>query len=171
MTIEDKDLILTQLANQVLSLDERLGTTKEQLKCSESKLLQFVDLYENEIKKVELLEDENTTLVINNHELKLETETWDRISKKDDLIDMKHCANVLDYKGVGRNKLFSILREQGVIRPQPNTNPYQTHINNGNFKTKEIIIKIGMQERIYLKTFVTQKGIDYIRKILDSTGY
>jgi len=67
--------------------------------------------------------------------------------------------------GIGRNKLFKFLREQKIMRA--NNTPYQDYIDRGYFEVKEKPIQMGDSVINYAQTFVTAKGVDYIRKLLD----
>jgi anti-repressor protein len=67
--------------------------------------------------------------------------------------------------GNGRNKLFKFLREEKIMRA--NNTPYQEYIDRGYFEVKEKPIQMGDSVINYAQTFVTAKGVDYIRKLLD----
>ena len=81
-----------------------------------------------------------------------------------DAIEMSKVAKMLDM-GIGRNKLFEILREKQILRQ--NNEPYQTFIDRGYFRVIEQKYTPSPGEtRISIKTLVYQKGLDYIRKVL-----
>lgn len=63
---------------------------------------------------------------------------------------------------IGRNTLFSILREHQIL--MHNNLPYQRYINSDYFTVREVSIKAG--EETKAQTLVTAKGIEYIRKVL-----
>lgn len=67
--------------------------------------------------------------------------------------------------GIGRNKLFEFLRKKKIIRA--NNTPYQEYIDRGYFEAKEKPIKMGDASINYVQTFVTAKGVDYLRKVLE----
>lgn len=99
-------------------------------------------------------------------EMKPKVEFFDAVADSKDAIEMGQVAKVLDYPGIGRNNLFEILRDHKILRK--NNEPYQKYIDNGMFRTIEQ--KYNMpdgSQRINIKTLVYQKGVDYIRKILD----
>lgn len=96
-------------------------------------------------------------------------EFFDSVAESKDAIEMKAVANTLNYVSIGRNKLFAILREQKVLLP--NNLPYQKYIDAGYFRTIETKKNCGSEIRIFIKTLVYQKGLDYIRKMLDRLGY
>ena len=77
-------------------------------------------------------------------------------------------AKVLDFKAVGRNNLFSFLRDAGIL--MADNVPYQEYIDRGYFRVIEQKYHIPDGEtHISLKTVVYQTGIDFIRrKLLDA---
>ena len=84
-----------------------------------------------------------------------------------DAIEMSQVAKVLEL-GYGRSILFRKLRELNILRY--NNEPYQTFIDAGYFRIIEN--KWTTQDgeiKISIKTLVYQKGIEYIRKIVDPT--
>jgi anti-repressor protein len=100
-----------------------------------------------------------------NAELKNEVKTWEMVSSTDDLIAMDEVAKSINFKGYGRNKIFELLRDNGVLRY--NNQPYQANVDAGHFKLIEQTYDNGYgQVKISLKTVVTQKGLDFIRKKL-----
>lgn len=67
--------------------------------------------------------------------------------------------------GIGRNKLFEFLRENHVLM-HDNT-PYQWHIDCDRFVVKQKPITMGEETINKPQTFVTPKGVEYIRRILN----
>ena len=96
-------------------------------------------------------------------------EFFESVAESKDAVEMKAVSSTLNYVAVGRNKLFAILREQKVL--QSNNIPYQKYIDAGYFRTIETKKNCGTEVRIFIKTLVYQKGLDYIRKILNKLGY
>lgn len=110
--------------------------------------------------------EKNKALQADNERMKPKEEFFDAVTDSKDAIDMGQVAKVLNYPKIGRNKLFEILRENGIL--QQNNQPYQTYIDRGYFRVVEQKFEPSPGEiRINIKTLVFQKGIDYIRKILD----
>lgn len=110
--------------------------------------------------------EKNKALQSDNERMKPKEEFFDAVTDSKDAIDMGQVAKVLNYPKIGRNKLFEILREKGIL--QQNNQPYQTYIDRGYFRVVEQKFEPTPGEiRINIKTLVFQKGIDYIRKILD----
>jgi anti-repressor protein len=88
----------------------------------------------------------------------------DAVVGSNDTIDMGQVAKVLNC-GVGRNKLFEILREKKVLRD--NNEPFQSYCDRGWFRMVESKYQLSNGDiRINIKTVVFQKGVDGIRKLL-----
>lgn len=96
-------------------------------------------------------------------------EFFESVAESKDAVEMKAVSSTLNYVAVGRNKLFAILREQKVL--QSNNIPYQKYIDAGYFRTIETKKNCGTEVRIFIKTLVYQKDLDYIRKLLNKLGY
>lgn len=90
---------------------------------------------------------------------------YDAVTESKDCIDMAQVAKVLNIKGLGRTKLFELLRKTDILNRH--NIPYQKYVNMGYFRIIETSYSLpdGTQ-RINLKTVVFQKGVDFIRKIL-----
>lgn len=86
------------------------------------------------------------------------------VTDSKDAIPMAQVAKVLDM-GIGRNKLFAFLRENGVLRS--NNEPYQEYIDKGWFRVVEQKFTTPDGEtRINIKTLVYQKGMNGINRML-----
>ena len=90
---------------------------------------------------------------------------FDEIISSEDTIDMRTVAGLLNVKGLGRNKLFELLRTKKILDSR--NVPYKKFQDAGYFKIIENknSDKFG-KERVTTKTVVFQKGLDYLRKIL-----
>lgn len=108
---------------------------------------------------------ENEKLLADNQMMKPKADFYDAVAGSKTAIEMAAVAKVLDVKGVGRNKLFEILREEKVL--QQDNIPYQKFIDMGWFRTIEQKYNQNDEIHIRIKTLVYQKGIDGIRKILE----
>ena len=97
-------------------------------------------------------------------EYKPKAEFYDDIMQSDDTIDIGQLAKTLNINGIGRNKLFEILREKKILDRR--NIPYQNFVDAGYFRTIETSYTSGGDTKIHIKTVVFQKGVDYIRKIL-----
>ena len=93
---------------------------------------------------------------------------YDAVAQSEDTIDVGQVAKVLAIKGYGRNNMFKFLREQGVL--MHNNQPYQKYIDNGCFKQIETqwYDRKAEMTHIGLKTVVYQKGLDFIRNLINS---
>mgnify|MGYP002520560307 CR=1 FL=1 len=122
--------------------------------------------YADAVEKKQKLEEKNRLLLVENERMKPKEEFFDAVTDSKDAIDMGQVAKVLNYPKIGRNKLFEILRNNGVL--QQNNQPYQKYIDCGYFRVVEQKFEARPGEiRINIKTLVFQKGIYYIRKIID----
>ena len=102
-------------------------------------------------------------------EMKPKAEFFDAVASSKTAIQMADVAKVLDYPGYGRNRLFEFLRNKKVL--MHNNQPYQKYIDCGYFRVIEQKYEARPGEiRINIKTLVFQKGVDYIRKILDKVA-
>ena len=109
--------------------------------------------------------EENEKLQIENKEMKPKAEFFDAVADSKDAIEIAHVAKMLNYPGIGRNKLFEILRQKNIL--DKNNIPYQKYVDKGYFRVIEQKYTVPDGEvRINIKSLVYQKGIDKIRKIL-----
>lgn len=108
-------------------------------------------------------------LTVDNERMKPKAEFFDAVTDSKDAISMADVAKVLDM-GIGRNKLFSYLREKKIL--MSDNKPYQEYIDRGYFRVIEQKFDRGYGETsINFKTLVFQKGVDHIRKMLQEDGY
>lgn len=125
--------------------------------------------YADALERKQELEEKNKLLLTENERMKPKEEFFDAVTDSKDAIDMGQVAKVLNYPKIGRNKLFEILRDNGIL--QQNNQPYQKYIDCGYFRVVEQKYEARPGEiRINIKTLVFQKGIDYIRKILEKVA-
>ena len=90
---------------------------------------------------------------------------YDTVANSESLLSMADVAKVLD-KGIGRNRLFKLLRDKGIL--QSNNVPYQRFVDAGYFKVVESSYMAGDNAIVSTVTYVKQKGVDYIRKLLEA---
>lgn len=113
--------------------------------------------------------EKNKALQAENERMKPKEEFFDAVTDSKDAIDIGQVAKVLNCPGIGRNKLFEILRNNGILKQ--NNEPYQKYIDCGYFRVIEQKYEARPGEiRINIKTLVFQKGVDYIRKILNKVA-
>lgn len=67
--------------------------------------------------------------------------------------------------GIGRNKLFKLLRERKKL--MSNNLPYQRYVECGYFTVREVVIT---KDNTKHQTLVTAKGLDWINKKLKEWG-
>lgn len=78
-------------------------------------------------------------------------------------VPMSAAAKYLKIPGIGRNKLFRMLRADKVL--QANNEPYQSQIDAGHFEVEPQHYKAGEKgERLVGTTRVTGKGLQYLSK-------
>jgi phage antirepressor YoqD-like protein len=113
------------------------------------------------IEAQKLIEAKDETIAL----MKPKADFFDAVSDSKTAIEMSQAAKVLNY-GKGRNTLFAILRAEKVLRD--NNEPYQEFVDRGYFRVVEQkYTKPDGTTCISIKTLVYQKGLDYIRKVLD----
>ena len=99
-------------------------------------------------------------------EMKPKAEFFDAVASSKTAIQMADVAKVLDYPGYGRNRLFEFLRNKKVL--MHNNQPYQKYIDCVYFRVVEQkYTKPNSETAINIKTLVYQKGVNYIKKLLD----
>ena len=95
-------------------------------------------------------------------------EFFDTVASSESLLSMGEVAKTLNM-GLGRNNLFLILRVKGILNFD--NVPYQRYINAGYFKLVERAYDVNGNPKVATTTYVSQKGLDYIRKVLLKEGY
>ena len=111
-----------------------------------------------EVKKTKVLESKI-------EEDRPKVEFYDTVVKLEKVFDMKKSAKLLDFVGIGRNRLYELLRKQKVL--MKDNEPYQSYIERKWFKIKEELV----DGKLVLVVYVTQLGLNEIRKLLIKLGY
>lgn len=111
-----------------------------------------------EVKKTKVLESKI-------EEDRPKVELYDTLIELKDVLDMKKSAKILNFYNLGRNRLYEILRWNKVL--MKDNEPYQSYFERGWFTIKESIIN----DRLVVTTYVTNKGLEGIRKLLLKLGY
>ena len=93
---------------------------------------------------------------------------YDTVASSESLLSMADVAKVLDM-GIGRNKLYKLLRDRGIL--QDTNVPYQRFVDAGYFKLVESTYVAGENQVVATTTYVRQKGVDYIRKLLTTSEF
>lgn len=110
------------------------------------------------------IEKERERLELENKENKPKVEFYDVVVDSKDLLNMKAVADLLNIKGLGRNNLYKLLRERNILNKR--NEPYRDFINKGYFEVKESKYILGDEVKVATTTYVTQKGVDFIRKLV-----
>lgn len=98
---------------------------------------------------------------------KPKVEFFNQVAESKDAQEIGVVAKVLNM-GIGRNKLFELLRNQGIL--MRDNIPYQKFIDAGYFRTiEQKYTKPDGSTSINIKTVVYQKGLDYIRRIVNNS--
>lgn len=146
--------------NEFERMKQTLSTIKVPTTFKEA-LLFGLDLAE----RLEKAETENKVHVSRIEMMKPKEEFYDTVIDSKDAIDIGKVSKILDFSNMGRNRLFSFLREHGVL--MNNNVPYQRYIDAGYFRVIETIFTMPSGEtKVNTKTLVYQKGVDFIRKLL-----
>jgi phage antirepressor YoqD-like protein len=92
-------------------------------------------------------------------------EFFDQVAGSADALDMRRVAGVLNIKGMGRTKLFALLRERKIL--DGNNIPYRSYQDRGYFRViEEKWHDKDGDTHVYLKTLVYQSGVAYIRRVV-----
>lgn len=121
-------------------------------------------MIEDSTKKIQLLETKI-------EEMQPKVDFYDDVADSTNTCDMQTVAKLLNYKDVGRNTLFEILRENKIL--QYDNIPYQKYVDRGWFRLIETKYhdKKTSEPRVSFKTVVFQKGIEKISNLLKELGY
>ena len=153
-----------KVANKILPAIRKTGmyATDELLNNPDLAIRAFMKLKEEMIRRQEL-------------EKKIEEQQpkvdfYNDVTGSDTTAEIGTVAKVLNFKSVGRNTLFDILRRQGIL--QRDNMPFQTYVDRGYFRVVESKWNAPNGDvKVNYKTVVYQKGIEYISKILRDLGY
>ena len=121
-------------------------------------------MIEDSTKKIQLLETKI-------EEMQPKVDFYDDVADSNNTCDMQTVAKTLNFKGVGRNTLFEILRDNKIL--QYDNIPYQKYVDRGWFRLIETKYhdKKTSEPRVSFKTVVFQKGIEKISNLLKELGY
>lgn len=116
---------------------------------------------------IEQKEEEIKNLNIKIQEYTPKVEFHDAVTKSDDWLDMSEVCKTLKTP-FGRNRLFEFLRKEGILDDE--NRPYQSYVDRSYFKLVETSFTTNGKIKINLKTVVSQKGLDWLLKILKKKG-
>ena len=96
-------------------------------------------------------------------------EFYEAVTASDDWMEMAAAVKVLGFKGWGRNNVFKFLRDRQVLRY--NNEPYQAYVERGYFRTVEQTFEsIAGETMVYRKTMISQRGLAFIRRMINEGG-
>lgn len=153
-----------KVANKILPAIRKTGmyATEELLNNPDLAIQAFMRLKE-EMKKRKELEKKV-------EEQQPKVKFYNDVTGSDTTAEIGTVAKVLNFKSVGRNTLFDILRRQGIL--QRDNMPFQTYVDRGYFRVVESKWNAPNGDvKVNYKTVVYQKGIEYISKVLRDLGY
>lgn len=156
-----------QIRLYFIEIEKRYNDPMYQL----AKSLKYANkLIESKNKEIQNLTFENEQKQKTIEEQKPKVNFYDTVTESEDVFDFKKVAKIINVKGLGRNNLIALLREQKIL-DYSNT-PYQKYVNLGYFKVveREYNDYFG-NSRVSTKTVVFQKGIDFILRLLKRLGY
>nr|DAW40750.1 MAG TPA: KilAC domain protein [Caudoviricetes sp.] len=115
-------------------------------------------------KEIESVKQANAILQGQLEEQKPLVSFANKVSNTKDLINMGEMAKLLKDKhiDIGRNRLFAILREEGIL--MKSNVPYQQYIDRGYFEVKEAVKENSYGNKVFPTTYVTGKGQLFLTK-------
>lgn len=139
----------------------------------------------SEEKKAEVIE-QNIKLKLDNNQKqqilevqKPKVEFFDTVATSKtgiELIQAVKTLNMISPKGktIGRNELFELLRERGILRA--NNEPYMKYIDNHYFRVVQKKYTRNhtdgtSEEKMYTQTLIFPRGIENVRQMLLGLGY
>ncbi len=133
--------------------------TVEKMLSDPDTAIKLLSTIKEERQKRSALEKENATL-------KLKAALMDKIIDSGEKIDIGQTAKILGLP-YGRNTLFKKLRDLGVFFKNRNE-PKQEYVDRKYFELKEQWIERNSHDSFMIvKVLVTQKGLEYINKLLE----
>lgn len=97
-------------------------------------------------------------------------EFYDTVAESKDAFSMREVAAELNIPGLGQNNLFRFLKANNILTSD--NLPYRRFINEGYFRV--IVQKYNTPSgspHVSMKTLVTQKGVDYILRVIKKAAY
>ena len=93
-------------------------------------------------------------------------EAYEALIETTSLYLVREAAKML---GLGQNRLYDFMRKQAIVFPN-GTEPYQRHVDAGRFVVKVKTYMRGKEPASSKTTYVTGKGLNYLRKRLVEAG-
>jgi phage antirepressor YoqD-like protein len=95
-------------------------------------------------------------------------EFYDQVADAGECLHMRDIAALLNIPGWGRNNIFALLRQKKILDEK--NIPLRGYQERGYFRVIEQKFERDGKTHIDLRTLVTQKGLDYIRKIVNEAS-
>jgi prophage antirepressor-like protein len=90
---------------------------------------------------------------------------FDTVASSSDTTDIGTVAKTLAVPGLGRTNLFDLLRKKSIL--QENNRPYQRYVDAGYFRVIETSwTDPDGNQHLYFKTVVYQRGVEFIRQLV-----
>lgn len=97
-------------------------------------------------------------------ELEPKAAFYEAVASTSGLILIREASKILAVPHLGQNTLYTILR--GVKVLMENNEPYQKYVNAGYFMVRERQYTVKEEVRVSRTTMVTQRGLDFIRRLV-----
>ena len=97
-------------------------------------------------------------------EQKPKVEIFEQIANSETLHTLKEVADLINIKGLGRNKMIALLKEKEILTK--NGEPKRSYIEQGYFESKISTFKINSKQCSGTTTKVTGKGLTWLTKML-----
>ena len=162
-TQNGKKTLLTE--EQVTELKKHLVPRTLQVKLQGENAVTELEMMQNIQRGMMWLTQKANILQKQLEEAKPKVEFYDSVMQSADTCDMGTVAKVLNC-GIGRTKLFEFLRKKGVL--MSDNRPYQKFVDAGMFRVVESKWATPDGDiHVNYKTVVFQKGLDFIKKIVE----
>ncbi|MDR1902010.1 MAG: phage antirepressor KilAC domain-containing protein [Treponema sp.] len=130
------------------------------------KVAELAELIERSHREIEAIKDAEIERLKREREADApKVEFFDQVADSKDALQMRDVAGVLNLSGYGRNTLFEFLRKKEVLDSR--NIPYRKFQDQGYFRVIEQKWTDNEGEtHISLKTLAYQRGVDFIRKLI-----
>ena len=180
MLLRDSEVAKT-VRSYLLNVEEK-ASDKQRQQAMEDEINKFKEAFftPDNLRNIAATMEENVTLKTENHLLLQEVnvltpkaESHDHYMAEGKATSVGQVAKVLNFRGVGRNTLFSILRKWEHFSSSPTewNLPYQRYVDAGYYEIIWRLICIGDDKQQRALTLITPRGVEYIRQRLIKDGY
>ena len=180
MLLRDSEVAKT-VRSYLLNVEEK-ASDKQRQRAMEEEINRFKEAFftPDNLRNIATTMEENVTLKVEKQllieEVKVLTpkaESHDHYMAHGKATSVGQVAKVLNFKDVGRNTLFSILRKWEHLSSSPTewNLPYQRYVDAGYYEIIWRLICISEDKQQGAVTLITPKGVEYIRQRLIKEGY